>query len=39
MANKLLGVHGGEPIEKYWAEHFIMRSDVLKIAFNQAKDR
>jgi hypothetical protein len=39
MANKLLGVRGGESIGKYWAKHFITRSDVFKMAFNQAKDR
>ena len=39
MANKLLGVHSGEPVGKHWAEHFVMHSNVLKMAFNQAKDR
>ena len=39
MANKLLGVRSSKPIKKYQAKYFIMRSDVLKIAFNQAKDR
>jgi hypothetical protein len=39
MADKLLGVRGGKPVGKHWAERFITRSDKLKIAFNQAKDR
>jgi hypothetical protein len=39
MADKLLGVRGGEPVGKCWAERFVTRSDKLKIAFNQAKDR
>jgi hypothetical protein len=38
MANKLLGVWGGEPVGKHWAECFVTRSDELKMAFNQAKD-
>jgi hypothetical protein len=38
MADKVLGVHGGEPISKHWAERFAMCSDELKMAFNQAKD-
>jgi hypothetical protein len=39
MADKLLGVRGGEPVGKNWAERFITHSDVLKTAFNWAKDR
>jgi hypothetical protein len=39
IADKLLGVRGGEPVSKYWAERFVTRSDQLKIAFNRAKDR
>ena len=39
IANKLLGVRGGEPIGKYWAKYFVIHSDTLKMAFNQAKDR
>jgi hypothetical protein len=39
MADKLLGVRGGEPVGKNWAERFVTRSDALKTAFNQAKDR
>jgi len=39
MANKLLGVRGGEPVGKHWAERFVTRSDALKMAFNRAKDR
>ena len=39
MANKLLGVRGGEPVGKHQAERFVTRSDRLKIAFNRAKDR
>jgi hypothetical protein len=39
MANKLLGVRGGELVSKCWAERFITRSDQLEMAFNQAKDR
>jgi hypothetical protein len=37
-ADKLLGVQGGEPVGKHWAEHFVMHSDKLKMAFNGAKD-
>jgi hypothetical protein len=39
MADKLLGASGGEPVGKCWAERFVTRSDELKMAFNQAKDR
>jgi hypothetical protein len=39
MADKLLGVRGGEPVGKHWAERFVTRSDELKTAFNRAKDR
>jgi hypothetical protein len=39
MADKLLGVRGGEPVGKCWAERFVTRSDQLKMAFNRAKDR
>ena len=39
MANKILGVRGGEPVGKHWAERFVTRLDKLKIAFNRAKDR
>ena len=39
MANKLLGVRGGEPVGKHWADRFVTRSDELKMAFNRAKDR
>jgi hypothetical protein len=39
MADKLLGVRGGEPVGKRWAERFVARSDKLKMAFNRAKDR
>ena len=39
MADKLLGVRGGEPVGNNWAERFITRSDELKMAFNRAKDR
>jgi hypothetical protein len=39
MADKLLGVHSCEPVDKHWAEHFLMRSAELKLAFNRAKDR
>jgi RecB family endonuclease NucS len=39
MADKLLGVRGGKPVGKHWAERFITRSDELKMAFNRAKDR
>jgi hypothetical protein len=38
MADKLLGVRGGEPVSKHWAERFVTRLDKLKIAFNRAKD-
>jgi hypothetical protein len=38
MADKVLGVRGGEPVNKHWAERFITRSHELKMAFNQAKD-
>jgi hypothetical protein len=38
MANKLLGVQGGEPVGKHWAEPLVTHSDKLKMAFNQAKD-
>jgi hypothetical protein len=39
MADKLLGVRGGEPVGKHWAERFVTRSHELKMAFNRAKDR
>jgi hypothetical protein len=39
MADKLLGVHGGEPVGKHRAERFVLRSAELKMAFDQAKDR
>ena len=39
MADKLLGVRGGQPVGKCWAERFVTRSAELKIAFNRAKDR
>jgi hypothetical protein len=39
MADKLLGIRGGEPVGKHWAERFVTRSDKLKIAFNRAKNR
>jgi hypothetical protein len=39
MANKLLGMRGGEPVGKHWAERFVTRSGKLKMAFNWAKDR
>ena len=39
MADKLLGVRGGKPVGKCWAERFVTRSDELKMAFNRAKDR
>ena len=39
MADKLLGIGGGEPVGKNWAERFGTRSDELKMAFNRAKDR
>jgi hypothetical protein len=38
MANKLLGMRGGEPVGKCWAERFVTHSDERKMAFNQAKD-
>lgn len=39
MADKLLGVRGGKPVGKHWAERFVTRSAELKTAFNRAKDR
>ena len=39
MADKLLGIRGGEPVGKKWAQRFVTRSDELKMAFNRAKDR
>jgi hypothetical protein len=39
MVDKLLGVRGGEPVGKHWAERFVTRSDELKMAFNRAKER
>jgi hypothetical protein len=39
IADKLLGVRGGKPVGKCWAERFVTRSAELKIAFNRAKDR
>jgi hypothetical protein len=39
MADKVLGVRGGEPVGKKWAARFIMCSNALKMAFNWAKDR
>ena len=34
MADKLLGVCGGTPVGKCWAERFVKRSTELKTAFN-----
>jgi hypothetical protein len=39
MADKVLGVRGGEPVGKKWAARYITRSNALKMAFNWAKDR
>jgi hypothetical protein len=39
MADKLLGVRGGQPVSKCWAERFVTRLAELKMAFNQTKDR
>jgi hypothetical protein len=39
MADKVLGIRGGKPVGKHWAERFVTRSDKLKTAFNRAKDR
>jgi hypothetical protein len=39
MADKLLGVRGGESVGRHWDERFVTRSGELKIAFNRAKDR
>jgi hypothetical protein len=39
MADKLLAARGGELVGKNWPERLVTRSDKLKIAFNQAKDR
>jgi hypothetical protein len=39
MADKVLGVRGGEPVGKHWAERFVTRLDKLKMAFNRVKDR
>jgi hypothetical protein len=39
MADKLLGVHGGELVGKHWAERFETRSAEFKIASNRAKDK
>ena len=39
MADKLLGVRGGKPVGKRWAQRFVTRSDALKMAFNRVKDR
>jgi hypothetical protein len=34
MADKVLGVRGGEPVSQHWAERFVTRSPELKMAFN-----
>jgi hypothetical protein len=39
MADKVLGVRGGELVGRHWAKRFVTRSAKLKIAFNRAKDR
>jgi hypothetical protein len=39
MANKVLGVRGGEPVGKNWAERFVTRSEQLKMAFNRIEQR
>jgi hypothetical protein len=39
IADKLLGVRGGQPVGKCWAKRFVTRSAELKMAFNRAKDR
>ena len=38
IADKLLGMRGGELVGKYWVERFVTRLDKLKMAFNQVKD-
>jgi hypothetical protein len=38
MADKLLGVHGREPVGKCWATRFVTRSTELKTAFDRVKD-
>jgi hypothetical protein len=39
MADKVLDVHGREPVGNHWAERFVTRLVKLKMASNQAKDR
>jgi hypothetical protein len=39
MADEVLGMRGGEPVGKNWAERFVARSDKLNIAFNRARNR
>ena len=39
MAEKLLRERDGEPLGKCWAERFVTRTDDLRTAFSQAKDR
>jgi hypothetical protein len=39
MADKVLGVHGSEPVGKHWAEGYVTRSNKLQMAFNRAKGR
>jgi hypothetical protein len=39
IADEVLGVRGGEPVGKHWAERFVTHSDQLKMVFNRAKDR
>jgi hypothetical protein len=39
IADKVLGLQGGELVSKCWVKRFATRSDKLKIAFNRAKYR
>ena len=39
MADKLLGIRGGQSVGKNWADRFVTRSPELKMAFSRAQDR
>ncbi len=38
MAEKVLGVRGGELVGKHWAERFVTRLNKLKMVFNRVRD-
>jgi hypothetical protein len=39
MADKMLAARGRTPVGQNWPKRFVSRTEELKMAFNQAKDR